>query len=113
MFEKAFEYSEPNPRRLFETIESLMKFTNIIGASRINEALWLFHIDNFTEISMKECIIDVKLTKCPVLGESNSENQTDCGRLNNWTKKGPNNPLLLDENLWQQCFVSINRTNCF
>jgi hypothetical protein len=72
--EKPREPLKPGARGLFETIDRLAQFTNIIGMSSIFKANRLFHIEGLVQLPMKEGIGDVQLPECPMMNSSQCKN---------------------------------------
>jgi len=66
---KTAEVMKPSSRSLFQTIESLLKFADIMGKIRKSETLRLFHVHFFSEMSIQECILDILLNG-PMRGDS-------------------------------------------
>ena len=55
----------PCPRYLFKTINSLVKFADIMWMITINKALWLGHIDSLSKSTLEEGVVDIKLAERP------------------------------------------------
>lgn len=60
-----FKFDIPSLRGLFKTIEGLAKLADIMWSGFVNEAGKLHHIYIFHKRPLKECIIDIYLTKGP------------------------------------------------
>ena len=79
--------SDPGPWRLFQAIESTLKFTDIAGTSSIFESRRLLHIDIFRKKTMKEGIADINLAQTPTTRNCQGKNQANRGWLHNRTKR--------------------------
>ena len=73
----------PNTWGLFETIDCLTKFTDMLRMIMIDEALRLCHEYVLSKGALKKGIIDNKLSKGPTVTDSKTEDQTDSCRLDN------------------------------
>ena len=60
--------------------------TDMIREVGVNITRRLFHIDMFGKMTIKKCIIDIKLTERPFVGHSKREDNTDSYSLDNRTK---------------------------
>ena len=56
---KTIEMVEPSSRSLLQTIESFLKFANIMRIVKMCKPLELFHINFLSKMAMKEDILDV------------------------------------------------------
>lgn len=52
----------------------------------VDKARWLGHVDAFIEITMMECILDIKLAKDTSARESKRKNNTNACRFDHWAK---------------------------
>jgi hypothetical protein len=57
--------------------------TDVLGASRVDEAGGLATVDNLGELAMEEGILDVKLASLLFKGERDGEDDVDHGRFDN------------------------------
>ena len=58
----------------------------MIGVAGVNIPRRLFHIDRFSKMTIKECILDIKLAKRPVIGHSKRKDNTNSGSLDDRAK---------------------------
>jgi hypothetical protein len=68
--DRKFKTSMPCTRSLFKTINSLDQATEIFRMSRINKPKRLPHINFLLKYSMKEIILNIKLTEQPTSSNS-------------------------------------------
>ena len=112
--EKRAKMLEPCTRRLFQSIDGLLEVTKMIWASWIDEPWRLCHVNCLNKITMKECIVDVQLTKRPATRNCKTEDSAN--------RSGPNNrteslikiytSLLMEALCDKPSFVAFNGTIC-
>lgn len=86
MLETITEPGVPCVRRLYEAVESALKFADITRVPRILKAGRLLHIGCLGEFDMKKSIADIKLEKGPPTRDGKSEDESDSCRLNDRLK---------------------------
>ena len=68
MNEKEAELLKPGTRSLLEAIKSFLQLIEMIREAGVNIPKRLFHIDMFSKMTIKKCILDIKLTERPFVG---------------------------------------------
>lgn len=68
---------EPSSRCLFESVDGLFEKAHMIWVLRIYETRRLSHIYCLMKVSMKESILNIKLSEGPFLRDGNRENRSD------------------------------------
>jgi hypothetical protein len=98
-------------RSLLETIERMIQPAYVVGASRVNEASGLATVDNLGELSMEECVLDIKLASLPFKGERDGEDEADHGRFDNQAEclVTVNAFLSRETAKHPTCFVAVER----
>jgi hypothetical protein len=83
--------------------------TDVLGASRVDEAGGLATVDDLGELAVEEGVLDVELASLPFKGERDGEDNADCGRFDNRTEHLVEvNALLLRETAKHPaCFVAV------
>ena len=76
----------PCPTRLFKTINCLLKLTNVVRKSRINEPRRLCHENFLSEGTLEKGVVDVKLAEVLSLGDDKRKNKPESGRFDNRSK---------------------------
>ena len=71
-------------RSRFEAIKSFLQLTDMIRETGVNIPKRLFHIDMFSKMTIKKCILDIKLTEIPFVGHNKREDNMD--NCSNMTK---------------------------
>jgi hypothetical protein len=99
----------PHARSLLETVRRTVQLTNVLGASRVNEAGGLVTVDDLGELTVEECILDVNLASLPLKGERDGEDGLDrCWFYNRTERLIEVNALLLRETIKHPaCFVAV------
>jgi hypothetical protein len=79
---------------------------------RTNKSWGLPHVDFFLEKTMKECILDIQLSKTPTSGDRQRQKEPNGGRLDNRTEGVLIvKPMTLFEPLGNKTsFVALDRT---
>jgi hypothetical protein len=72
----------PGTGSLFEAIECLVKFANMVRKRRMNKAGRLSYVHIFKESSMQEGILNINLEDWPSRGDGKGENTVNGGGLN-------------------------------
>jgi hypothetical protein len=72
--EKIIEMRVPGTRSLFEAIECLVEFVDMVRKLRMNEARRLSHVHIFREPSMQEGILNINMADGPTGGDGKGEN---------------------------------------
>jgi hypothetical protein len=85
--------------------------TDMLGASRVDEAGGLATIDDLGKLVVEEGVLDVELASLPFKGEHDGEDDADRGQFDNRTECLIEvNALLLRETVKHPtCFVAIKR----
>jgi hypothetical protein len=85
--------------------------TDVLRASRVDEAGGLATVDNLSEFAVEEGVLDVKLASLPFKGERDGEDDVDRGWFDNRTERLIKvNVLLLREAVKHPaCFVAVER----
>jgi hypothetical protein len=83
--------------------------TDVLGASRVDEAGGLVTVDDLGELVVEEGILDVELASLPFKGERDEEDDADRGRFDNRTERLVEvNALLVRETAKHPaCFVAV------
>ena len=84
--DKRAESLKLDTRSLFEAIKSFLQLTDMIREVGVNIPRRLFHIDMFSKMTIKKCILDIKLTERPFVGHNKKEDNMDSCSLHNRTK---------------------------
>jgi hypothetical protein len=88
----------PCPGSLLQAVERLVKPTDMVGASRVDEARRLLTVNLLIKSAMKKGIPDIKLMNRPSTRSRNAEDDADSGGLNDRTESLIEvNPELLRE----------------
>ena len=100
---------KPSTWSLFQAIDSLLKATHMSRKMRINKGRSLRHEDFFSKETMKKCILNIKLTIGPMIGNSNEQDKINGGRANKRSKTvmKVDTFLLMIASSDQSCFVTI------
>jgi hypothetical protein len=64
----------------------MVQLTDMLGASRVDEAGGLATVDDLGELAVEEGVLDVELASLPFKGERDGEDDTDRGRFDNQTE---------------------------
>lgn len=86
MSEEIGEFSVPCPRSLFEVVNGFLEFTKVIGELWVSIARRLYHVNFFMKGTLEKVIIDIQLSKRPIIGKSNRENSSNSNRFCDWAK---------------------------
>jgi hypothetical protein len=83
--------------------------TDVLGASRVDEAGGLATVDDLGELAVEEGVLYIEMASLPFKGEHDGEDDTDRGRFDNRTKCLIEvNALLLGETpKHPTCFVAV------
>ena len=65
---------KPSLRSLFESIQSSMKFTNLVKMRIVDKTRRLFHVYDFFKKAMEKSIIKIKLAHGPFVRDSQKKN---------------------------------------
>ena len=68
--EERFQTCVPCTGGLFEPIQRLLEFANMLREAGINIAWWLRHVDSFIEHAMKKSIGNIRLIDEPIVAHS-------------------------------------------
>lgn len=98
---------------LIQIIQCLLQAEHPVGSYRINKAFWLFHKNQFIQLSIQKGRLNIKLENSKVLTNNQRERKKKCTICCNWTEcLCVINPKSLTETLRDKartttCHVSI------
>jgi hypothetical protein len=95
----------PCARGLLEAVERLVKPTDVVRMSRVDEARGLNAVDLLVKIAMEEGILDVQLVHRPRARGGNAEDDPDSG----WLDDGTESLIKVDAGLLRE---STNNPSC-
>jgi hypothetical protein len=64
----------------------MVRPTDVLRASRVDEAGGLATVDDLGELAVEEGVLDIELASLPFKGEREGEDDTDHGRFDNRTE---------------------------
>jgi hypothetical protein len=75
---------KPSPRSLLKAIKGAMNVTNHTLRDRIPR--WWAHVDIITQLTIKKCILHIKLRNGPLLNRSHDKKSANSGHMSNGGK---------------------------
>ena len=106
------ELSKPSSKRLFETIKNLPETTYLAILPLSNKSMWLFHVNLLLKVTVKKCIIHIKLKQEPTQSGSEGDKNPNISNLGNGGKRfSVVNTICLSITFgYKMSFVALNRT---
>ena len=100
---KMMKFVIPVAGSLSEPIWCFPKETNILRVIRVNKSFRLLHVENFSNISVQECGLYVKLNDLQIIFSCDGHDQANNFKLNNGRESlGVVNPSFLGATLCNQ-----------